>query len=378
MNEQILKDTVFRIISPNVGYLLSSDDRICMTLATKCFKSAHENHKYQLWTIVMGEYPNLDQKFNMLIKKKPKLKCLDIIFSIPVESDKLYELYKFVEKHENKLEIVILISNNIKSFCKLLSNYEIKKDIIKKYFGLVSDDIEMLKELGLALQDNNQYLNYLSITGTLPILNIVREFRSYLNELRIDIQPFNHLINKSIIDDLKCIPKITLYGYNFLTLNQLFTIATTVNGRMSENAIVFFKVQEKYNRLKLLILIDFHSTQLLKISEFCTLFITNLPKNITIEFQKKSLLDPGIISISKLLLQKRTDIEIKLSIYNQYLETICGLLANINLKHLKNYNFDDTNSILSRWNFTHKELLSQLQESDLNLYMLWSQIKYPS
>jgi hypothetical protein len=326
----------------------------------------------------MGEYPNLDQKFNMLIKKKPKLKCLDIIFSIPVESDKLYELYKFVEKHENKLEIVILISNNIKSFCKLLSNYEIKKDIIKKYFGLVSDDIEMLKELGLALQDNNQYLNYLSITGTLPILNIVREFRSYLNELRIDIQPFNHLINKSIIDDLKCIPKITLYGYNFLTLNQLFTIATTVNGRMSENAIVFFKVQEKYNRLKLLILIDFHSTQLLKISEFCTLFITNLPKNITIEFQKKSLLDPGIISISKLLLQKRTDIEIKLSIYNQYLETICGLLANINLKHLKNYNFDDTNSILSRWNFTHKELLSQLQESDLNLYMLWSQIKYPS
>lgn len=386
-------ETALRIIAADVDDLLSLDDKICMTLANKCFLSTHEYSTYHDWNYLIEKPLELDTKFKALLKRKPKLDCLDILVTMIIDENQIYEIYNFIYKNSSeKLEIALNLGNNTKTFCKFLRDYDdkIKKDIIKKYFRLVidHDDIELFKELVDTLITTKQTIRFLRFVGNQSRLNIISEkleFINYIDEIQIYDMPYPIQINQDLINALDNIPKILFRNFDVLLPSLFLAKATTIHDTIIRNEIDltvnFFVSLNICKRLEHLTLCNLHSTQILKKPMIIDLLISSLPKNLTIEFRENSILDPNIIFIIKILAEKRQDIKIELFVYRDHRENLCIFLIDKQLKcilNTKNYNIVGIKHRLFNYNnLTYKDLLKQLKEADIYLYMMWSQLQYP-
>jgi hypothetical protein len=305
-----------------------------------------------------------------------------------IDTDQIYEIYEFIKDYarDDKLEIAIHFGNNTKTFCKFLRDYILQKDIIKKYFRIVVDydDIETFKELADTLISTQYCIRCLRLVGNQTRINAISEkleFTKYLGEIQIYDIPFDTQINQQFIQSLYNIPEVRIHNFDLVIHSFFLATATIIHDNMIRNeintTISFLLGLGICKRLKLLILCNLHASQFLKNPMLIDLLVSDLPKNITIEFRDKSLLDPCIICIIKLLAEKRKDLKIEINIYKVHSENLCGCLANKHLKDIKNYCIDGFKYILFNYDLTYKELLKQLREADLYLYMMWSQIRYP-
>lgn len=379
--------TALNVIAPQVGKLLSKNDRRHMEEAHQCFNGAHCLIKCNTW--YLDTIDDLNDKFDCLLHKMPKLKSLIISICFEIDYDGLREVNAIVERAlalDIKIQVYIK-DQNIKPFLEHIKDFRTENyNLLLKTDHDIPDLLQaILKTLAETGKSIDQIAFEPMSSFTIEMLNslgsIGDALGSHVKEVRMAIRTMNSMcivqsnVLESTLKALESLSSLTIINIDSHIHNcVIMEYATEFDDRKWRpcNIITqeFVESLKHCKRLKRFSLCDWDFTSILRRELLIDALVNNIPKGCQVMIKGSGLYEPAIIVVIQLLAAKGVEIFLDACSVNHILNDLC---ANVVAAHL---NYKEYKSVYD--NLPYERLLELLKVESKCIHALWEQLKIPT